>query len=114
LIAYTLEQAGAQVVTAMSAMQAMQALEQSAFDVLVSDIGMPEMDGYRLIRQIRARPADQGGNLPAIALTAYAGEMNQQQAIAAGFQRHVSKPVDPADFVAIVAELSGQEVKRHD
>jgi CheY-like chemotaxis protein len=103
LIAFALKQAGATVTEADSATAALTALGQARFDVLVSDIGMPNIDGYALIRQIRAQP--QGKTLPAIALTAYAGEKNQQMALAAGFQTHVSKPVEPAELVAIVAHL---------
>jgi len=64
------------------------------------------MDGYMLMRQIRALGLEQGGQIPAIALTAYAGELDQQQAIAAGLQRHVAKPIDPEVLVAIVVELT--------
>ncbi|HEY9655040.1 MAG TPA: response regulator, partial [Crinalium sp.] len=62
---------------------------------LISDIGMPAMDGYALMRHIRERSPHQGGQIPAIALTAYAGEVDQQQAIAAGFQQHLTKPIEP-------------------
>jgi hypothetical protein len=63
------------------------------------------MDGYMLMRQVRSLPAEQGGRIPAIALTAYAGEINQQQAIAAGFEKHISKPVEPAALVAVILDL---------
>jgi CheY-like chemotaxis protein len=66
---------------------------------------MPEMDGYALIRQIRKCSPEQGGTIPAIALTAYAGEINQQQALAAGFQMHISKPVEPEELVKAIARL---------
>ena len=66
---------------------------------------MPEMDGYSLIRQIRKRSSEQGGTIPAIALTAYAGEINQQQALAAGFGLHISKPVEPEELVNAIARL---------
>jgi CheY-like chemotaxis protein len=66
---------------------------------------MPEMDGYALIRQIRKWPPQQGGTIPAIALTAYAGEINQQQALAAGFEMHISKPVEPEELVKAIAHL---------
>jgi CheY-like chemotaxis protein len=66
---------------------------------------MPEMDGYMLMRQIRALPPDQGGQVPAIALTAYAGEYDQQQARKAGFQRHLAKPIEPQDLIRTVAAL---------
>jgi CheY-like chemotaxis protein len=77
-------------------------------DVLLSDIGMPEVDGYMLMRKVRALSAERGARLPAIALTAYAGEYNQQQAIAAGFQLHISKPVEPEELVRAIATLVGR------
>ncbi|MEH1854690.1 MAG: response regulator [Nostoc sp.] len=93
-IAFVLEQYGAQVTEADSAHDALNSLGQAKFDLLISDIGMPDMDGYTLIRQIRKQSPDRGGEIPAIALTAYAGEINQQQALAAGFQHHISKPIE--------------------
>jgi CheY-like chemotaxis protein len=72
---------------------------------LLCDIGMPEMNGYGLIQQIRKGRHDQGSNIPAIALTAYAGEINQQQALAAGFQLHLSKPIEPDRLVGAIATL---------
>ncbi|MBE8991753.1 response regulator [Nostoc sp. LEGE 12450] len=93
-IAFLLEQYGAQVTEAESAHEALSSLGQAKFDLLISDIGMPDMDGYTLIRQIRKQPSDQGGEIPAIAVTAYAGEIDQQLALAAGFQQHISKPIE--------------------
>ncbi|MDZ7966457.1 MAG: response regulator [Nostoc sp. DedSLP03] len=93
-IAFVLEQYGAQVTEADSAHDALNNLMQAKFDLLISDIGMPDMDGYTLIRQIRKQPPEQGGEIPAIALTAYAGEIDRQQALAAGFQQHISKPIE--------------------
>ncbi|MEH1768227.1 MAG: response regulator [Nostoc sp.] len=93
-IAFVLQQYGAQVTEADSAHDALNSLGQAKFDLLISDIGMPDMDGYTLIRQIRKQSPDRGGEIPAIALTAYAGEINQQQALAAGFQQHISKPIE--------------------
>lgn len=104
-MAFVLEQAGARVTTATSAGEGFAALTQSQPDVLLSDIGMPNMDGYMLIRQIRALPPEQGGQVPAIALTAYAGDFNQQQALAAGFQRHLAKPIEPGELLVIIASL---------
>jgi len=105
LAAFTLTQSGAQVTTAASATQALTLLNQSVPDLLLCDIGMPEMDGYSLIRQIRKWSSEQGGMIPAIALTAYAGEINQQQALAAGFGMHISKPVEPEELVKAIARL---------
>jgi signal transduction histidine kinase/ActR/RegA family two-component response regulator len=101
LVAFILELAGASVTSVASAIAALEALVQTQPDVLVSDIGMPEMDGYMLIRQVRAMP--QGQQILAIALTAYAGESDYRQALAAGFQQHISKPVEPAQLVEAIA-----------
>jgi PAS domain S-box-containing protein len=105
LVAFVLEQQGAEVITATSAHEALLILPQTKPDVLLSDIGMPDMDGYTLIRQIRALAPEQGGNILAIALTAYAGDTNQQQVIAAGFQKHISKPIDPEVLVQAIAHF---------
>ncbi|MBN3879342.1 MULTISPECIES: hybrid sensor histidine kinase/response regulator [unclassified Nostoc] len=93
-IAFVLEQYGAQVTEVDSAHDALNILMQTKFDLLISDIGMPDMDGYTLIRQIRKQSPDRGREIPAIALTAYAGETDRQQALAAGFQHHISKPIE--------------------
>ncbi|MHC5852202.1 hybrid sensor histidine kinase/response regulator [Nostoc sp.] len=93
-IAFVLEQYGAKVTEADSAHDALNNLMQTKFDLLISDIGMPDMDGYTLIRQIRKQSPDRGGEIPAIALTAYAGEIDRQQALTAGFQQHISKPIE--------------------
>jgi PAS domain S-box-containing protein len=104
-IAFVLEQEGAEVVAVTSAAEALTALTQFQPAVLVSDIGMPEMDGYMLLRQVRRLPSEQGGQIPAIALSAYVGELNQQQAIAAGFQRHLSKPIESATLIEAIVDL---------
>ncbi len=106
LIAFILEQNGAIVTSVANALEALQAFELSTFDVFLSDIGMPQMDGYTLMRHIRAMTLLQGTQVLAIALTAYAGEINQQQALAAGFQRHISKPVEPEHLVKVIADLT--------
>ncbi len=95
LITFLLQQHGAIITEVASASEALICLEQASFDLLISDIGMPAIDGYALMRQIRKQAPDHGGKVPAIALTAYAGEMDQQQALAAGFQHHLIKPVEP-------------------
>lgn len=103
LIAFLLEQEGAIITTAASASVALESIAKSTPDLIISDIGMPEMDGYELIKIIRA--SEKGKLIPAIALTAYAGEANQQQAIAAGFQQHISKPIDVNTIVDMTIEL---------
>ncbi len=105
-LAFMLEDYGAQVTVVASASEALAALARVKPDVLLSDIGMPEVDGYMLIRQIRAMTPEQGGEIPAIALTAYAGESDQHQALFVGFQRHVAKPVEPAKLAAVIASLA--------
>jgi PAS domain S-box-containing protein len=105
LISFVLSTAGAQVTTAASAREALEILQKSRFDILVCDIAMPEMNGYMLIQQVRAWAVEQGGQIPAIALTAYAGELNRQQAIAAGFQHHISKPLEPEELIGAIALL---------
>jgi signal transduction histidine kinase len=104
-IAFVLNHAGASVIAATTADEAFAALTQSQIDVLLSDIGMVDMDGYMLVRQIRALSPEQGGNVPAIALTAYIGDFNRQQAFLAGFQVHLSKPIDPEEVVQAIAQL---------
>jgi PAS domain S-box-containing protein len=105
LVASVLEQAGATVMTATTAPEALTMLMRSKPNVLLSDIGMPEIDGYMLMQQVRALPAEHGGQVPAIALTAYAGEIDQQQALAAGFQQHLAKPIEPEALVRAIATL---------
>ncbi|MEH1857639.1 MAG: ATP-binding protein [Nostoc sp.] len=105
---FVLEQAGAIVTAVTSAKEALQVLAESEPDMLLSDIGMPEMDGYMLMRQVKALQANQAKQIPAIALTAYAGEINQQQALESGFQKHLSKPVEPDELVKAIATLIGR------
>jgi CheY-like chemotaxis protein len=112
-IGFVLEEEGAEVISVSSASEALQALPESKPDVLLSDIGMPEMDGYMLMREVRSWSSEQGGKTPAIALTAYAGEYNQQQALSAGFQMHLTKPAEPAELVAAVARLAGKKIISH-
>jgi CheY-like chemotaxis protein len=102
-----LSQHGAEVTTAATAAEAVSALQQFIPDVLVSDIGMPEEDGYSLIRKVRALDASLGGQVPAVALTAYARAEDRAQALLAGFQLHVPKPVNAAELVVVVARLAG-------
>lgn len=105
LIAFILEQSGAVVMQTASAMEALGIMPEFQPNLLLSDIGMPEVDGYILMRQIRAMSPEMGGTIPAIALTAYAAEADYQQAIAAGFGQHITKPVEPAKLVQAIANL---------
>ncbi len=108
LLTFILEQAGAKVTAVSSAAAALAALLETIPDVVLSDIGMAEMNGYSLMRQIRSLRPEQSGHIPAIALTAYAGEYDQKQAIAAGFQQHLAKPVEPEALVKAIAQLLRQ------
>jgi len=106
-IAFLLEQYGVQVTQADSASEALSSLEQGKFDLLISDIGMPDIDGYTLIRRIRKLSPNRGAEIPAIALTAYAGESDRLQALAAGFHHHISKPIEPEILIqAILTTLA--------
>jgi CheY-like chemotaxis protein len=108
LVAEAFKAAGATVHLAASAREAIVLLGAERPAILVSDIGMPHEDGYALMRQVRALPADQGGQIPALALTAYARSADAERAFDAGYQRHVSKPVDPLQLVELVAGLAGR------
>jgi signal transduction histidine kinase/ActR/RegA family two-component response regulator len=109
LLRKSLEQCGACVTTASSAAEALAALEQARPDVLVSDIGMPGEDGYDLIRAVRALEQKQnGGSLPAVALTAYVREEDRRRAISAGYQEHLTKPVELARLSKLIATLAGR------
>ncbi len=105
LLATILEQSEAQVTTAASVAQALQVLSQFNPDLLLCDISMPEEDGYSFVRKLRNLEGNKA-LLPAIALTAHAREEDEQRAIAAGFQKHVAKPINPAELVAVVANLA--------
>jgi CheY-like chemotaxis protein/anti-sigma regulatory factor (Ser/Thr protein kinase) len=97
---------GSRVTTASGVEEAMQALTREHFDVLISDIGMPGQDGYDLIRQVRALPADHGGTMPAAALTAYARAEDRKRVLGAGYSMHVSKPIEPAELVSVIVSLT--------
>jgi len=76
--------------------------------VLVSDLAMPDEDGFSLIRKVRSRDTGRGGAVPAAALTAYARTEDRVRALAAGFQKHLPKPIDPSELIAAVASLAGR------
>ncbi|WP_083901687.1 chemotaxis protein CheB [Pseudanabaena sp. PCC 6802] len=104
-ISFTLERFGATVTAARSAPEALERLTQILPDLIVSDIGLPDVNGYDLMRQIRALPPEQGGQLPAIALSGYADRQTAIAALEAGFQTHLSKPVDIDELIACVSNL---------
>jgi CheY-like chemotaxis protein/two-component sensor histidine kinase len=106
LLAVLLTQYGANVQTVASAVEVIASLASSQANVLISDIGMPGVDGYTLIQQVRALPPNQGGQIPAIALTAYARETDHQRAITSGYQRHLTKPLQPEQLVQAILMLT--------
>ena len=108
VISAVLEQTGARVVTASSVREAMARLALEVPDVVLGDIGMPEEDGYSLMRRIRGLPTERGGAVPAAALTAYARAEDRMQALLAGYQVHVPKPVQPSDLIRVVAALAAR------
>ena len=108
LVARILESCGADVATAASYEEALEAIGKRRPDVLISDLGMPDHDGYELIRAVRMLPADAGGSVPAAALSAFARSEDRRRAVMAGFQTHVAKPVEPPELIAIVASLAGR------
>lgn len=105
LVTFILQVYGAEVIAVSSGFEVIPILKDFQPDVLVLDIGMPDMDGYMLLQKIRNLPAEQGGKIPAIALTAYAGKLNQQQAISAGFQAHLPKPLETDQLVEVLSKL---------
>lgn len=106
LITMILTECGAEVRTAVSAAEALAACEEWRPDVLISDIGMPEEDGYMLMKQLRALESERGGYNTAIALTAYGRQEDRLRALSVGYDSHVSKPVDPEELLAVVASLT--------
>jgi PAS domain S-box-containing protein len=108
VLAAQLAQRGATTNVSASADDALGKLDTFRPDIIVADIGMPGEDGYSLIRKIRDRPLDRSGLTPAIALTAYAGDGNRQRALAAGYQKHISKPAEPEELALTIASLAGR------
>ncbi|MGH7215066.1 MAG: response regulator, partial [Tepidisphaeraceae bacterium] len=105
VVAEMLHRFDARVTTAASTREALALLESLRPDVIISDIAMPDQDGFDLIRAVRGRAAEQGGQVPAVALTAYARPEDADRCLRGGFQRHLAKPVDPRDLIACVARL---------
>ena len=108
LLGVMLGQRGAEVTTATTAADALAELERARPHLLISDIGMPGVDGYELMRRVRGLPPERGGRVPAVALTAYARAEDRLRALRAGYQTHVAKPVEPDELIAVVASLSAR------
>jgi CheY-like chemotaxis protein/anti-sigma regulatory factor (Ser/Thr protein kinase) len=111
LITTVLEKCGAKVTAADSAAAGLNLIQELRPDILLSDLGMPGEDGYSLIKKVRALSSEQGGLIPAAALTAYARVEDRMKVLRAGFQIHLPKPVEPAELIAVVANLSGRHQK---
>jgi PAS domain S-box-containing protein len=109
MLKFVLAESGAEVRTAASTQEALSTLERWHPNALISDLAMPDQDGYDLIAKLRARGPEQGGDVPAAALSAYTTEEDRTRARAAGYQMHVSKPVDPERLIAAVANLVGRQ-----
>src|SRR6185436_15217133 len=107
-IRHILSECSARVVTAESATEGLQLLAQQPPDVLVSDIGMPEIDGFEFLRRVRVLEGKQGRRIPAIALTAFARSEDRTRALRAGFMLHLAKPVEPSELVATVLSALGR------
>ncbi|WP_066381736.1 MULTISPECIES: PAS domain S-box protein [unclassified Anabaena] len=110
LITFLLEEEGGLVTAVSSATAALEALSQSHFDVLVSDIGMPQMNGYSLIKKIRSLSSPFKREMPAIALTAYASDKDKHQALAAGFQFHLAKPINSHLLLSLITKLAQRKI----
>ncbi|HEX3344269.1 MAG TPA: PAS domain S-box protein [Polyangiaceae bacterium] len=108
LVQAVLERGGAKVTLAASVAQALDRIRESPPHVIVSDIGMPDEDGYVFIRKLRALPRAEGGRIPAVALTAFARAEDRRRALVEGFQNHAAKPIEPQELVIVVANLAGR------
>ena len=111
LIANVLQGYGAEVCLAESGQAALTKLFEQRPHVLVADLGMPGMDGYALIEQVRALDPDFGGQTPAIAVTGYASPLDRLRALQAGYQNHVAKPVEPQELAIVIASLTGRSAQ---
>jgi len=109
LLGAMLKRYGARITSTKSAAEALRVFEGELPDVLVSDIGMPDQDGYELVRKLRALPPEKGGNTPAIALTGYASRKDKERALSSGYQQHMAKPIEQADIVKAIAALVGRD-----
>jgi PAS domain S-box-containing protein len=103
-----LDRHGADAIAVASTSEAWEMLERWRPDVLIADIGMPDEDGYALIRKVRSLPSEEGGRTPAIALTAYARTEDRMRILLAGYQMHLAKPVEPIELIVAVASLTGR------
>jgi hypothetical protein len=109
LLGTMLKRYGVKVTSTKSAAEALSVFDSDELpDVLISDIGMPDEDGYDLIRKVRALPPEKGSQTPAIALTGYASKKDRERALESGYQQHIAKPIEQADIIAAIAKLIGR------
>jgi CheY-like chemotaxis protein len=108
LLGTMLKRYGARVTSTKSAAEALAVFQDVLPDVMISDIGMPDQDGYELIRKLRALSPEKGGSTPAIALTGYASRKDQERALGSGYQQHMAKPIEQADMINAIAALVGR------
>jgi CheY-like chemotaxis protein len=108
LLGTMLRRYGARVTSTKSAAAALEAFEGELPDVMISDIGMPDQDGYELIRRLRTLPVEKGGATPAIALTGYASRKDRERALSSGYQQHMAKPIEQVDMIRAIAALIGR------
>jgi CheY-like chemotaxis protein len=108
LLATVLAMNGAQVIAVASVVEALDAFERTTFDVVISDINMPDLDGFDLIERLRVRSPDEGGAVPAIAVTALDGDDDRRRLLAAGFQYHLAKPVEAVRLLELLLRASGR------
>jgi CheY-like chemotaxis protein len=108
LLGTMLKRYGARVTSTKSAAEALRVFQDELPDVMISDIGMPDQDGYELIRKLRAFPPERGGKTPAIALTGYASRKDRERALSSGYQQHMAKPIEQVDMIQAIAALIGR------
>ena len=108
LLGTMLKRYGARVTPTKSAEEALAVFEREQPDVMVSDIGMPDQDGYELVRKLRALPPEKGGQTPAIALTGYASRKDRERALSSGYQQHMAKPIEQVEMIETIAALVGR------
>ncbi|HEX6717421.1 MAG TPA: response regulator, partial [Pyrinomonadaceae bacterium] len=109
IISTVILRTGGEVKTCTSSYEALSNLVDWKPDVILSDIAMPDEDGYSFIKQVRTLPRDKGGDTPAAALTAYARDVDRRQALAAGYQMHIAKPISASQLVTMIARLAGRD-----
>src|SRR5262249_32470398 len=107
LLGTMLKRYGAKVTSTKSAAEALEGFAEELPDILISDIGMPDEDGYELIRKLREQPSHRGGLTPAIALTGYASRKDRERALAAGYDKHMAKPIEQAEMIEAITSLVG-------